>query len=190
MQNKMKIIENLHYSFNLLRRNKQQNTDFARGKGQLFSLLKKHEKNGISQGELAEKLRVQPSSMSELMQKLEHHGFITKKQDENDRRSFKVFLTAQGHDRITEIKAEKARFIDSIFKDFSSDDVEQLSTLLEKLTLSLNDFAQQKMTNKHHEHCHERGDHHGKHHHHHHDYSHKRGHYHERGIDKHNVERE
>ncbi|WP_392562966.1 MarR family transcriptional regulator [Orbus sturtevantii] len=187
MQNKIKIMENLHYSFNLLRRNKHQNKDFIRGKGRLFSLLKENETNGITQGELAEKLRVQPSSMSELIQKLEHHGFITKKQDENDRRSFKVFLTAEGHDKITEIKAEKARFIDALFKDFSSQDTESLSALLEKLTLSLKEFSEQQVDERHHQHDHK--EHHGhRHGRHHHGDSHRHHHAHDNRIDKNSLE--
>ncbi|WP_392551975.1 MarR family transcriptional regulator [Orbus wheelerorum] len=185
MQNKMKIMENLHYSFNLLRRNKHQNKDVMRGKGRLFSLLKENEQNGITQGELAEKLRVQPSSMSELIQKLAHHGFITKKQDENDKRSFKVFLSAEGNDKIAEIKAEKTRFIDGIFNNFTENEIETLSSLLEKLTLSLNDFTEHEITDEHHK----EGRRHDRHHH---ERSHKRGdkhgHKRERNADKHDRE--
>lgn len=144
MNNKVNIIENLHYSFNLLRRNKDHNKDSMRGRGRLFTLLKDNQQNGIAQRDLAEKLDVKPSSMSELIQKLEHRGFITKTQDENDKRSFKIFLTQQGSDKIEESKLEKTRFIDTIFKDFSENDIDSLSQLLEKLTSSLKEFSEQE----------------------------------------------
>lgn len=143
MQNKLNIIDNLHYSFNLLRRNKHQNKDSVRGKGRLFALLQEHQQNGITQRELAEKLDVKPSSMSELVQKLEHRGFITKTQDKNDKRSFKIFLTEAGSEKIEESKLEKSRFINDVFKDFNETEIDNLSNLLEKLTSSLKLFSEQ-----------------------------------------------
>lgn len=149
MENKIKIIENLRYSFNLLRRNKHQNIDGMRGRDRLFSLLEQYP-DGITQRELADQLRIQPPSMSELIQKLELQGLITKKQDENDRRSVKVFLTEQGQAKASEVQLEKSHFVDNLFNNFSVQEVDQLAILLEKFNQSLKDnveFGPDEMAN-------------------------------------------
>lgn len=66
------------------------------GQPPLLFILNKN--NGLSQKELAEKLNVKPSTITVMLRRMESGNLIYKKQDNNDQRVFRVFLTEQGRD--------------------------------------------------------------------------------------------
>ena len=68
--------------------------DPRRGQGRILTALQKM--SGVNQRELAFILDIRPQSLGELLQKLEQNGYITRKIDENDKRSLIVELTEKG----------------------------------------------------------------------------------------------
>jgi DNA-binding MarR family transcriptional regulator len=56
------------------------------------------EEDGIRTSELAEKLDIRPSSVSEAVSKLEEAGFAARKKDENDSRSVRIYATEKAKD--------------------------------------------------------------------------------------------
>ena len=68
--------------------------DPRRGQGRILTALKKM--SGVNQRELAFILDIRPQSLGELLQKLEQNGYITRRIDENDKRSLIVELTEKG----------------------------------------------------------------------------------------------
>ena len=109
---------------------------------------------------LAEALNIQPASVSELLMKLEKKGLVLREKDEHDRRSIKVQLTEDGQTLL----AEPAEEIPEPFQALSTEEQEQLRSLLGKL---LNDWEQRYPTEhrrlKHHNHHHNKENHNGKH---------------------------
>ncbi len=55
-----------------------------------------HAQPGISSGEVAEKLFLDPSTLTGVLQRLEGHGLLTRKKDKEDQRRTLLFLTAAG----------------------------------------------------------------------------------------------
>ena len=64
------------------------------GQGKLLLLILR--KEPVGQKELVEMLDIRPSSLSELLKKLEAKGFVTRTPDEQDKRNMIVTLTGEG----------------------------------------------------------------------------------------------
>jgi DNA-binding MarR family transcriptional regulator len=93
--------------------------------------------DGASQRDLAEQLDVRPSSMTEMLTKLEQSGLITRKQDENDQRVMRIWLTDMGKAAAERIGEGKGAFTKSFFNGLSEEEQEQLLMLTNKLCAGL-----------------------------------------------------
>ena len=129
-----------------------------RGQDSILTVISQHP--GITQKEIGEILNIQPASVSELLMKLERKGFVLRKKDEKDRRNIKVQLTEDGRTHLAEPEKKSA----DPFQVLSTEEQEQLRSLLEKL---LTDWDQRYPTehhrHKHHNHHHDKENHNGKH---------------------------
>lgn len=67
-------------------------------------------RDGLTQRELMEKLGVQPSTLSELLAKLEAGGLIVRRVNENDRRQVNLFISERGRQHLERINLEEYRF--------------------------------------------------------------------------------
>ena len=66
--------------------------------GQEMILLELWKEDGLKGGELASRLGVEPPTVSRMIGRLEGCGLIERRRDPDDARSFRVCLTARGHD--------------------------------------------------------------------------------------------
>ncbi len=69
----------------------------VRGQNRTLALLSKNE--GMKQAELARFARVRPSSISEVVDRLERHGLIKRRRDNSDHRVFRLYLTEKGREQ-------------------------------------------------------------------------------------------
>ncbi|MCB8818039.1 MarR family winged helix-turn-helix transcriptional regulator [Desulfosporosinus shakirovi] len=137
--NSNKLYQALH------RLNRQMHRSYHReghGKGGLYhgqaNLLRIILQNdGASQRDLAEQLDVRPSSMTEMLTKLEQSGLILRKQDDKDQRVMRIYLTEEGKKAVEKIAESKDAFVESFFKALTEDEREQLLILTEKLCSDL-----------------------------------------------------
>ena len=65
--------------------------------GQEMVLIELWEHDGLRGGELAARLGVEPPTVTKMLRRLENCGFVVRRQDPDDARSFQVFLTEEGH---------------------------------------------------------------------------------------------
>ena len=98
----------------------------------LLSLMLDHE-NGVRQKVLAEEMNINPSSTSELIGKLESEGYVVRTVDPDDKRATLITLTEVGKARACELEDERAEKFEKIFQPLTSDEKEQLLTILDKL---------------------------------------------------------
>lgn len=54
-------------------------------------------RDGLSQKEIAEKLRIKPPTVNVSVQRLEKSGFLYREADEKDQRISRIYLTEKGH---------------------------------------------------------------------------------------------
>lgn len=136
--------------------------------GQANLLLIILQNDGASQRDLAEQLDVRPSSMTEMLSRLEQCGLIVRKQDEKDQRVMHIYLTEEGKKTAEKTAESKGAYVESIFRALTEEEQEQMLILTEKLCAGLEadeDFQTDEMRHEGHHHgpCGENGMHHGQH---------------------------
>lgn len=84
----------------------------------------------MTQYELAKRTRLTPPTVSVTLQKMEHDGYITRTQDENDLRQMQVSLTEKGVEAEFANHARANALEQQILSGFSEEEKQLLSTLL------------------------------------------------------------
>ena len=96
-----------------------------------------HHQDGQSQKELANKLRIQPATITMMVRRMTKAGLLERRQDPKDQRVFRVYLTAEGKD----VRKKEAKAVDTIeeecLKDFTEQEKELLGKLLFKMKQNL-----------------------------------------------------
>jgi DNA-binding MarR family transcriptional regulator len=64
--------------------------------GQEMVLIELWREDGLRGGELAERLGVEPPTVTKMLRRLERCGLVSRRQDSEDARSFRVYLTDEG----------------------------------------------------------------------------------------------
>ena len=64
--------------------------------GQVMVLIELWKTDGLRGGELAERLGVEPPTVTKMLRRLERCGLVSRRQDREDARSFRVYLTDEG----------------------------------------------------------------------------------------------
>ncbi|MGV0869190.1 MarR family winged helix-turn-helix transcriptional regulator [Corynebacterium kalidii] len=100
------------------------------GQGRVLHILTL--RSPMPQKELAYMLGVRPQSLSELLGKLETAGFVERRRDDNDRRTFLVDITEKGREA-----ASDAPETDDPFDVLSDDEQEQFGDMLDRVTAAV-----------------------------------------------------
>ncbi len=95
------------------------------------------DEDNLTQARIAEILDIRPSSVSEILGKLEQKGLITRTPDENDGRITRVSITDAGKERLQAAEASFGEINDQIFSGLSDEEQTQLIGLLQKLNTDL-----------------------------------------------------
>lgn len=88
---------------------------------------------GLRQKEIAEEIRVNPSSMSELIDKLENDGYVERTLDPSDKRATRIVLTEKGRVRAHELEDGRNERLNKMFRSLTEDEKGELVRLLDKL---------------------------------------------------------
>lgn len=87
----------------------------------------------MTQQTLTEKLGIKPSSVSEVLAKLENAQLISRSPSQVDRRTTDIALTAQGKALAMEALEQRNKRHDEMFSCLSEDEKKQFLTLLKKI---------------------------------------------------------
>jgi len=91
----------------------------------------------LSPTELSKIQNVTKNTISSHLRSLEAQGYITRTLHEKDRRQFLIQLSEQGRELIRTTTPRYIGNLNQITSDLSSEEIEQLQTLLQKLLTSL-----------------------------------------------------
>jgi len=105
-------------------------------------LLTLHECGQCSQKTLAERCRLDPASLTRLLQAMQQQGWITRSVDPNDNRVTNVTLTAAGQTVVNQALPRRAAFFEESLQGLSSQDIQTLNNVLSVLERN---FAQAAM---------------------------------------------
>lgn len=100
--------------------------------GQFAVMEALYSKGSLSTGEVMEKILSTSGNIPVIVKNLEKDGFITRKQDESDKRRFILDLTDKGKDLMDEIVPENLKFMDELISLWDDEDKEELIILMNK----------------------------------------------------------
>ena len=100
--------------------------------GQFAVMEALYSKGRLSTGEVMEKILSTSGNIPVIVKNLEKDGFITRKQDEADKRRFILDLTDKGSDLMDEIVPENLKFMDELISLWDDEDKEELIILMNK----------------------------------------------------------
>jgi DNA-binding MarR family transcriptional regulator len=90
-------------------------------------------KGGQSQKELAEKLKIKPATITVMITRMEKVGLVERKQDTEDQRISRVYLTEKGKEIFSLVKEKLEEINEECFKNFT----EEEKVLLRRLFLQM-----------------------------------------------------
>ena len=90
-------------------------------------------KEGLTQNELAEHLKFNKGAVAKLVKAIEHEGYITRRNDDNDRRLQRLYLADKGHKVIPEIKQLEADLSEQMMEGFSDSEKRVLHNMLNRI---------------------------------------------------------
>ncbi|CZR00169.1 MarR family winged helix-turn-helix transcriptional regulator [Trichococcus collinsii] len=121
-----------------LRRKENPAKHESRGAGKLLRILQ--ENDGMSSRELADRMGIRPASLTEMLNRLEADGILTRQPDPSDQRRNRIFIQEKGYVLLKKMKAVRQTEREHINRSLTLDEQEQFVALCEKLTKSLEDF--------------------------------------------------
>ncbi|KKW70672.1 MarR family winged helix-turn-helix transcriptional regulator [Lactococcus cremoris] len=90
-------------------------------------------KDGLTNAEIAELLDIKPSSVTAQVKQLEEAEMVIRKQDENDKRVNRIFLTEKGREAQETRDTMHNDISETIFGNLTDEEQKQLANLMEKL---------------------------------------------------------
>lgn len=113
-------------------------------RGQAPMLLLLSEKGGLTQKEIAEKMKIKPSTVAIMVRRMRKRGLVITQRDEKDRRFSKVYLTDEGKKFICKLKKIFKQLEEECFSNFSEEEREILKNYLERIRDNLKKFNEEK----------------------------------------------
>ena len=95
------------------------------------------ESSNVSQRDLAESLNVTPAAVAVTLKKLEKGGIISKTTSETDNRYNELSITEKGRQIVKDSKKAFRSTDMQIFKDFTTEEMEQLLSFLGRMEANL-----------------------------------------------------
>ena len=127
------VAARLRLSATRLARRLRQRADAGLTPSQLSALAVIHNHQPLTLGELAERERVAPPSVTKIVAKLERDGFVSRTPDPADRRVANVATTEAGTALIVESRRRKTAWLTSRIRDLTPDQQARLAAALDVL---------------------------------------------------------
>lgn len=132
-----RFIDSIQYVGRMLKRNdRNQALPYEMTKTQWF-ILRILRKRSFTIGELAKKLEVRPSSMSQMIDRMELSGLVRRQTDSADARSKTVVLNEEGKVRLETISHNRMELLSVPFSQLSEEERIKIVELMEKFKSNL-----------------------------------------------------
>jgi DNA-binding MarR family transcriptional regulator len=92
-----------------------------------------HASEGLSQQKLGATLQMAPSRLVGLIDELEHRGFLERRDQPSDRRSYALYLTGKGRDVLKEIAHVARAHQQELCAALTDEERDQLAALLRRI---------------------------------------------------------
>lgn len=109
---------------------------FGVGAGQYLFLLNLYKHDGITQEELAKKVKLDKGTTARAIKKLEDQGYVKRVKKENDRRAYKLEVTEKAEQIKKDVYVIMNEWENEVRKYLTNEEAQQLVNLLNKLSKS------------------------------------------------------
>jgi DNA-binding MarR family transcriptional regulator len=106
-------------------------------RGQARLLMTLSEQDGLSHSEIAEKLEISAPAATKVIQRMEEAHYVQRQADPADERVSRVYLQAQGHALIAEIRRTFGQLDQTMFDGLTELDLERFRDLLTQMQANL-----------------------------------------------------
>jgi MarR family transcriptional regulator, organic hydroperoxide resistance regulator len=96
------------------------------------------QRDGMSQREIADQLRLAPPTITAMLQRMEKGGIVVRRPDAEDQRLVRVYLTDEGRALESELRGAIASHINHIIGAMSEQDRSEFARLLELMAQNIN----------------------------------------------------
>ena len=137
MNNRQKLITALASDLFMLKRRimsghkDSTNCTVTPAQAQLMFLVKQHQK--ITTSEVAKMLAITTSAATQLIDALVEHGLLIREANNQDRRTYKIKISATAEEHMAKMKAEGLARMTKIFKVLDDDELNKLFELGRKI---------------------------------------------------------
>jgi len=100
--------------------------------------------DGLSQKELADRLKISPATMTVMIKRMEKSGLIERKIDEIDQRKYKVYLTLKGREKFAQVRKIIDRIDHESFSNFSEEEKIIMRRLLIQMYKNLQSHIEER----------------------------------------------
>ena len=122
-----------HVAFIIKKRGRDILSDFDITTPQILALVALKDRPGITMGALCERLYLACSTATDLIDRMEKNGYLERNRDPDDRRVIRLSITEKGQNIIDQVINARRRYVDSILKQLTQEEIDQLAQALEKL---------------------------------------------------------
>ncbi|MCX7852960.1 MAG: MarR family transcriptional regulator [Caldilineales bacterium] len=136
----MRLIRMLANAYDVLLEAQMRDENLSIPRWRLLMHLYAAELSGegaVSPTQLSHFQNVSKNTISALLRSLEEDGLIERELDPEDRRQFRIRLSAAGRELISRSTPRHVRYLNELVADLEPDEIGRLQTLLEKLHASL-----------------------------------------------------
>lgn len=107
--------------------------DFDITTPQFNALLLLAEHGDMTIGDLGSKLYLASSTATDLIDRMERNGLVSRERDTNDRRVVRLHMLDKGHQMIKEVLENRKRYLNTILSQVPQQEIEALKTSLQSL---------------------------------------------------------
>lgn len=107
------------------------------GQQHVLTILK--HKDGCSQKQIAEILRVKPATITVMIQRMEKNGLVIREQDKNDQRVWRIFITHKGREDCKIANEIRGKLFDESFNNFTDEEKMLFRRLLLQMRSNLSE---------------------------------------------------
>jgi len=94
---------------------------------------------GMTIGELSQKMALACSTITDLIDRMERNGLVIRKKDENDKRVVRIEVLSKGHEIVDKVLEKRIDYLNTKMKSLTEEQKVFLSEGLERLYDSMKD---------------------------------------------------
>jgi DNA-binding MarR family transcriptional regulator len=102
-------------------------------RAQVNVLCRLFAQDGMTQSEIAEQLSVQGATITNMLQRMEEAGLVTRRRDPEDNRLVRVYLTEMGRQQERAISEQATRVEQSVFEGISAEERAVLRRMMKRM---------------------------------------------------------